>query len=358
MRRPAYILAFAISALILAAGLALDRHSALAAYLVAWIAIGSIPIGALGVLMTSYLVRRAWTEDLHPILIAATATLPVAALLLVPVLIGMKELYPAAGDASALPPFKAAYLAPWFFAVRSLAYLAVLTLLAMWQRRSWGEPERMVRSASIGLIIYALLISFAGIDWVESLEPEFHSSIYGLLYLCFALLNGVAFAVGIGLLFGPRIGTAKGYSALLLSMILLWAYLHAMQYIVIWAANIPDEVTWYLKRSSSGWQYGLALLAFGQLIFPFFALLSARVRSDQSWLLALCVLTLVMRCLEAAILILPALAHIEPVPVAILLAASLAFVGITLGWAFEAAGRWQERSAGVQPDAPAEAAPR
>lgn len=104
----------------------------------------------------------------------------------------MKELYPAESDANSLPAFKAIYLAPWFFVLRTVIYFVVLWLLALWQRAMWGDTDRMMRSASGGLIVYALLVSFAGIDWIESLEPEFHSSIYGLLYLCFTLLDGVA----------------------------------------------------------------------------------------------------------------------------------------------------------------------
>ena len=146
----------------------------------------------------------------------------------------------------------------------------------------------MTRAAAVGLIVYALTVSLAGVDWLESLEPDFHSSIYGLLFLSFSMLNGLAFAIAGGLLSRRRIGSRKAYSALLLSMILVWAYLHAMQYLVIWSGNIPDEVTWYLKRSSHGWQVVLAALALGQFIFPFFALLIERIRGDRNWLLGLC----------------------------------------------------------------------
>jgi hypothetical protein len=306
----AKIVVVAISALVLIGGLAIDRHSSLASYLVAWIAIGAIPIGALCVLMTSYLVRRAWTERLHPILVAATSVLPVVGILFVPVLIGMGELYPAASDTRSLPALKAFYLSPWFFAFRAVVYFLLLWLVARWQRAVWNNPDRMVRSASAGMIVYALVVSFAGIDWLESLEPEFHSSIYGLLYLCFAMLNGVAFGIGMGLWSGRPIGAIKGYSALLLSVILLWAYIHAMQYIVIWAGNIPKEVVWYLKRSSDRWQFVMAFVA-------------------------LCGWTLMMRCREAAILVLPAVPHTAPLALCLLLPAALAFVGVSLWWAFE-----------------------
>jgi hypothetical protein len=331
----AKIIVIAISASVLIAGLAIDRRSALAAYLVAWVALGAIPIGALCVLMTSYLVRRAWTERLHSILVAATAVVLVVGILFVPVLIGMSELYPAASDARSLPAFKAVYLSPWFFTFRTAVYFLLLWLIARWQRAAWNNGDRMVRSASAGLIVYALVVSFAGIDWLESLEPEFHSSIYGLLYLCFALLNGVAFGIGMGLWSRRSIGATKSYSALLLSVILLWAYVHAMQYIVIWAGNIPKEVVWYLKRSSDGWQFVLAFVALGQFVGPFLALLSARVRSDRRWLLVLCGWTLMMRCWEAAILILPAVPHTAFLALCLLLPAALAFVGISLWWGFE-----------------------
>jgi hypothetical protein len=236
-----------------------------------------------------------------------------------------------------LPAFKAFYLAPWFFVLRTVITFVVLYCVALWQQATWGYPERMLRSASVGLIISALLLSFAGVDWVESLEPEFHSSVYGLLYLCFALLDGTAFAILMGLASGRRIGATRGYSALLLSVILLWTYVHAMQYIVIWAGDIPDEVVWYIARSSDGWQFVLAVVAVGQFVFPFFALLNSRVRSSRSWLVALCALTLVMRCWEASILILPAVHDIATLTVSLMLVAALAFVAVTLWWAFERA---------------------
>jgi len=236
-----------------------------------------------------------------------------------------------------LPAFKAVYLAPWFFVLRTVVYFVVFWLLGLWQQSAWGDSDRMMRSASVGLIIYALLLSLAGIDWIGSLEPEFHSSAFGLLYLCFALLDGVAFAILMGLASGRKIGATGGYSALLLSTILLWTYVHAMQYIVIWAGNIPEEVIWYIARSSNGWQIVLAVVALGQFVFPFFALLSSRVRSSRSWLLALCGLTLVMRCWEASILILPAVHDIAPLIITLMLPAALTFVAVNLWWAFELA---------------------
>lgn len=328
--------AVAVSGLVLTAGFAVDARSTGAAYLVAWIAWAAVPIGALGLFLTSYLVRRRWTEALHPVFVAATGVLPIAALMFIPVLLFMREIYPAIADPASLPPFKARYFVPWFFVVRTVSYFAIWIWLAERLRRVWRKNDAMVRAASMGSIVYALTVSLAGIDWMESLEPEFHSSIYGLLCIGFVLLNGTAFVIGAGLLSWRRIGPSRGYSGLLLSVLLLWCYLHAMQYIVIWSGNIPKEVTWYLVRSEHGWQVALAAVAFGQFVFPFFALLSARVRSDPHWLLALCGLTLAMRWLESGILILPAIQGLSGAMTAAMLIAAALFVGAVLWLAFDA----------------------
>lgn len=339
------MIAAVVSGLILIAGFAVDARSTVAAYLVAWIAWGAIPIGALIVLMTSYLVRRRWTVALHPVFVAATGLLPVVALASIPVLLFMRDLYPAIADRASLSPFRAHWFNPWFFLLRTVLYFAAWIGLAEWLRRSWRDDEAMVRAASAGAILGVLLISFAGIDWMESLEPEFHSSIYGLIYLSFTLVNGTAFVIGAGLLSRRPIGPSRGYSGLLLAVLLLWCYLHAMQYIVIWSGNIPKEVAWYLARSEHGWQFALAVLSFGQFVFPFCAMLSSKVRSDPHWLLALCALTLGMRGLESAILILPAVHGLSPSATAVMLIVAAIFLGLVLLLAFETAlARASEKS--------------
>ena len=285
-------------------GAMIDPHTTLAAYLIGWITLAAIPIGGLLILATTYLVRRAWTDDLHPVLIATTAALPLCGALFVPVLLGQSLLYPVAAGAD-VPAFKAAYLAPWAFALRTIAYFAIWSVLAALLARAWGNSARMNRAASITLIVASLTISLAGIDWLESLNADFHSSIYGLLFLSFTLMSSLPFVVGFGLLSARRIRSTRGYGGLFLGTLLLWGYLHAMQYIVIWAGNIPDEVTWYLDRTRGGWQYVTALLALGQFVAPFLLLLSAYVRRDRRWLFSICAATLILRDVEAALLAFP-----------------------------------------------------
>jgi hypothetical protein len=286
-------------------GLAFNPKAMLSTYLAVWFVFTSIASGALGTLLTSYLVRGKWTRELYPILSKATYCLPALAVLSLPVLLGASQIYPWAADAHSLSGFKAAYLSVWFFVFRTVVYFIVLIALAIWACGAFGNDRAMKRSACIGLIVWPLVASFSGIDWLESIEPDFHSSIYGLLALGFQLLAGFAFALAWLLISERRHGTGNaGYGAILMSLILLWAYLHAMQYIVIWSGNIPKEVNWYLVRSSGGWGAALALLYVGQFVVPFFALLSGTVRKSARYLAGLAILTLALRLLESVVLVL------------------------------------------------------
>jgi hypothetical protein len=310
-----------------ALGLWLDPKAMLASYLAAWFAVSAVPIGALGVLLMSYLVRAGWTRDLYEPLSGAALTMPAAAVLFIPVIAGLAWIYPWASDGSGLSAFKTVYLTPWFFAVRAMLYFAIWTGLAVWAAWAYGRETAMVRAASAGLIVWALTVSWAGIDWLESVEPHFHSSIYGLLAISFALLDGMAFGLVavLALKRSHRMSNAS-YAGILLATLLLWAYLHAMQYIIIWAGNIPDEVIWYLERLRGGWGYALWALFIGQFFVPFFALLSARVRSSTSALFWLAGATLVLRYLEAVVLILPPL-HVSGFTLLLDLPAALLAIG-------------------------------
>jgi hypothetical protein len=314
--------------------LTMDAHAAMSAYLAAAFTIAAIPMGALAVLLVTYLVRGAWTEDLHAPLLAAARTLPAAGLLFLPIFALLSHLYPWAAHGEAAG-FRSVYLTPWFFVLRSGAYFAALSAIVLWAGRAWGDTGRMVRAASVGLIVYAILGSLSGIDWIESLTPDFHSSAFGLMALAFQMLAGFAFAVAV-LLARAKPGSTHRYGALMLSMLLTWAYLHAMQFIIVWAGNIPEEVSWYIARSRGPWAAILWTLALLQFVVPFFALLSSSIRNGRTAVLVIALATLALRYLEALWLVLPA-THAQGTALWLSLpGAAMAVAGLWL-LAFEAA---------------------
>jgi hypothetical protein len=106
--------------------------------------------------------------------------------------------------------------------------------------------------------------------------------------------------------------------------------MHAMQYIVIWAGDIPAEARWYIERGRHGWG-ALPWLLYGlQGLLSFAALLSPKVRNSARAMMALAGLTLVMRVVEQAWLVLPGLPDVRWPVAPLILAASLAMLGF--GW--------------------------
>jgi hypothetical protein len=282
---------------------AFDPAAFFLGYLVVAVAFGAIPAGALAVLLMSYLVRGDWTQDLHPALVSSALTAPLAGVMFMPVLAGLPWLHDGIATTGDAGSFKSIYLAPGFFAVRTIAIFAAWSGLAIWAYRAWGDSVRMRVCASTGLIVYALTASVAGIDWLQSLSAGFHSSIYGLLFMTFQVMAGYAFALAVRLL-SPRAETHR-YGAIFLAAILLWGYNHAMQYIIIWSGNIPEEAAWYAERERGVWEVALWALIGLQFIVPFFVLLSEQARQSRRVLLVLALMTVGLRLLESAVLALP-----------------------------------------------------
>lgn len=311
-------------------GLVFVPRDALAAWLVCWLAWGAIPLGALGASMMLALVPGSWRDLYAGPLSLAAGLVPLVAVLALPLLLGLKLIYPWADPAVAatLPSFKAAWLSTPVFAIREIVILAVLSGL------SWLllTAERGVRSviAGVGLVLYALLASLVGIDFGESTEPHFHSSIYGLLALTGQWLEAVAF----GILFGLRAREGRvsiPAGGVLATAILLWAYMHAMQYIVIWSGNIPGEAHWYIERGAGAWR-AIGWLGFAfQAILPFVALLAPGVRTNPRRMRIVAAAILLAAPLQQAWMILPGLEGLSLAALPLTIAASAVMLG--LAWA-------------------------
>jgi hypothetical protein len=270
--------------------------------------------------------------------------MPLLAIAVLPLLLGIALVFPWTdpGVTAGYAAFKGAWLSTGFFVVRAIIYMLILSGFA-WALVT-ASPRLRGPIAGGGIIIYALVGSLIGIDFAESTQPAFHSSIYGLLALTNQWLAGVSFAILLALWSGEG-PVPRAAAGVLVTAILLWAYMHAMQYIVIWSGNIPEEVGWYLERGRHGWG-ALAWVLYGlQGLVSFAALLSPGVRSSRTAMMALAGLTLAMRLAENAWLVVPGLAGVGWAVVPLIFAASLAMFG--WGWVAAIAlrrpqGDWSE----------------
>jgi hypothetical protein len=260
-----------VGAIVGVIGLFVDAGTSLRMYLAAAIGWTSVPIGCVPILMMLALIGGAWRGELADAVAAAARTMPVAALLFVPVLVGIAYIYPWAQSGwEAETPFRAVYLSRWFFIIRAVSYFAIWTWLAFQVRRI-DRPH--AAAASIGLILYGITASLAGVDWAMSIDLDFNSSMYGLIFLTHQMLAGLAFAAAVRMFAVPPAAKLVATGGLLISMILLWGYLHAMQYIVVWSGNLPRDIGWYVRRATHGWGIAIWLLFLFQGFVPLLLLM-------------------------------------------------------------------------------------
>ncbi|MGN6698743.1 MAG: hypothetical protein ACTHMR_11335, partial [Thermomicrobiales bacterium] len=207
--------------------------------------------------------------------------------------------------------------------VRAVIYftiwLVIAYLLNHWsaaQDQTYDTtPTRRLRTFSApGLILYVLTISFAAVDWEMSLEPDWFSTVYGMLIVASQVLSALAFAVLALLLlaqYSPlrELMTDERYNdlgSLLLTFVMGWAYLAFSQFLVIWTGNLPDENSWYLHRSANGWKWIVILDGLVHFALPFALLLFRQVRHKAKPLAIVAIILLAVHLLDQFWLVTPA----------------------------------------------------
>lgn len=318
------LVAGVVGAVLTGIGFATNYERAMHSYLVSWLWVVALPLGGLALLMLNHVTRGAWGIMIRRILEAATRTLPLLALLLVPVLLDLDTNFhwsvPGIAEEGhenydALVALKVAYLNDGFFLLRTLVYFLVfgglILALNRWSRDQdlhpgIGNSVKMQKLSTIGLLIFGIVASFAGIDWLMSLDAHWFSSIYGIYFIGGAALMMMALAVAVLTLLSRHGGMADAvlpahfhdYGKLLLAFIMLWAYFSVSQLIIIYSGNLPEEAPWYLYRSDGMWKPLIFVIVFGQFVLPFLALLNTSLKKDRNRLALVALLIVAMRWVD------------------------------------------------------------
>jgi hypothetical protein len=319
-----------IALIIWAFGAYFNTEQALRSWLLGFIFWGGIGLGCLGVLMLQYLTGGAWGVVIRRTLEAGTRTLPVLVLMFVPLAIGVytRNFF----EWTHLPmtdhvmEARGIYMTPWFWVVRAGIYFllfGVMTyLLNKWSadqdKTSTVEESRLVlekasRFSGPTLVIYALAVTFAVVDWMLMLDSHWFSTIWGLLFVAGWALSCFCFVVALLAYMSDKkpmdrvIGKRHFHDLgkLMLALVMVWAYFNFSQFLIIWAGNLPEETGWWLTRMKGGWGYvGIGLIAF-HFAFPFLVLLQQDFKRRAMWLSTLAIFILVMRLVDMFYLIGP-----------------------------------------------------
>ena len=311
-------------------GALLWHVSAFRAYWFAWVFWGGLAFGCLVLCFLQFLTRGLWSLVLQRPLEAGIMTLPVMAVCFVPVLFAMRDVFPWAGtDLLAHAPHKKAYLTVPWFTVRTLLCFGLLLPMALriryWsdrEDRTLMEPEPAAKLRALGaggLVLYSACMLIASTDWVMSLEPKWYSTMFVVIYGIGQLLTALAGAIAFVILVPERTGYAALFSIkclrdignLLMAFVIFWTYVSFGQFLIIWSGNLPREISWFLHRSSPGWQAVVGLLALLQFAVPFALLLSRATKSHPRRLAGVALLVFAMNVLNVFWMVAPSFGALD-----------------------------------------------
>jgi hypothetical protein len=283
------------------------------AYLFAEVFFVGLSLGSLGLLMIHHLTGGYWGYGIRRFLEAAVEILPLLALLFVPIFFGLSKIYPwrhpEIVDAHDLLAKKLGYLNTPGFVIRALVvfgiWIVLSRLLLKWSAEQDAtlsvEPTRKMRKLSgPGLVIYPVTMTFASVDWIMSMEPDWYSTMFPILVCIGQILGALALAILLlaAAADSSELGTLSSeenfqkLGNLLLAFTMMWAYLAFAQLLIIWSGNLPPEISWYLHRSAGGWRWIAVGIALFQFFVPFFLLLMRPIKKKRHLLAAVagCVL--------------------------------------------------------------------
>jgi hypothetical protein len=318
----------AAGVVLLIVGAVVDLRRALYAYLSAFNFVVSTAVGALVFLMICHAMHAGWPTLLRRLVEAMVKTLPLGLAFTIPILAGLRVIYPwlrpetmEDPQARHLVAERAGYLNAGGFVARTVAYfvvwIAVGLLLCRWSRAKDAAAgaaarERMYAFSGALLPLVGLALSFAAFDWVMSLTPAWSSTMFPVRWLAGGFLGALAALTLItaaadrqGLLPGVNDSHYHALGRLLLAFVIFWAYTEYFQIMLMWIADKPDEVTFYLARARGGFLALSVIVGISQFVLPFFVLLSYDLKRRRGPLAAVAAWILAAHYLDGHWLVMP-----------------------------------------------------
>lgn len=183
-----------------------------------------------------------------------------------------------------------------FFYGRMIVYFCIWAWLGTWmlglstRQDASGDKSitvAMARKATYGTFLYALSLTFAGFDWVMSLEPNWFSTMFGVrIFACgavmsFALVILTTKSLNAHNLVGKTINTEHYHDLgkLMFGFLIFWAYISFSEFFLIWYAGIPEETIYYHRRwDTQSWRLLSSSLVLVKFIIPFYLTMSRNVK--------------------------------------------------------------------------------
>jgi hypothetical protein len=296
------------------------------AWLLSFMFFLSLSLGALFLVMAHHLFDAGWSVAIRRFCEhIASLLFPTLALLFIPIALLARTLYSWMGSSPATDHALAAKQ-PWFtvpmFYITAAACFLIWWLLSnrlrYWslQQDKTGEAKptyRMRFYSGFGIILFALTLTLAAVQWMKALQYQWFSTMYGVYYFAGGVWAMLATAYVITMILDRQgvltevLHEHQYYfiGSLMFAFTVFYAYIHFAQYFIIWNGNMPEETFWYVVREQGTWWYIGMIIIFGHFFVPFLALLRIDVKHAFSFMFPLCIWAWLMHWVDLSFNIMP-----------------------------------------------------
>jgi hypothetical protein len=300
-------------------GVVFSSHEFFISYLIAFIFWFGLTLGCFLVAMIHYLAGGHWGNVTRRFLEAGFMTLPLMAILFIPILFGLHDLYAwAQAEAVAADKMlqqKAVYENRAGFLIRAIFFFGIWILIAT-RLRKWslqqdasGDPAPTIKLRTLsgpGIVIVPLTATFAVVDWVMSIEPAWFSTVFAVILFSGQVLITFAFVILLLAWFQSHppvreVVTPKHFldlGNLLLAFVMFWTYVAFSQFLIVYSGNQPHEIGWYLHRIAGNWRWLVCFIGLFHFLIPFFVLLFRAAKKSVRTLATVALLIFLVNALE------------------------------------------------------------
>lgn len=255
-----------------------------------WQFLLGLSLGSMLLLFIHNLTGGEWGEVVRPCLVVVMRLIPLSALFALPLFYSLNEFMPwiraTLGEVAEVSAHKSWYLNSEFFTLRGIAYF-ILWLLLLWLHQHWtnASQQRVQQLSAFGLVLLAVTLTLSQTDWMMSLTPAWYSTIGGMLSAVSFMLLALSTAI-LWLAWqkadqsAPRVSVVHDLGNLMMALVLVWAYLAFMQFLIVWMEDLPDDVAWYGPRILTSWIGLSVLVALLHFVIPMAALLSRQLKDS------------------------------------------------------------------------------
>ena len=223
---------------------------------------------------------------------------------------------------------KEAYLNPIFFLVRSIIYVVVWIYCAKKLRdiSLQGDLEGGIGENSYNkgitvsawfIVFFAVSSSMASWDWIMSIDTHWFSTLFG--WYIFSEWSAIGFTtILLFCLFLKKQGYLKDLNDSIIhdlgkwvfAFSVVWTYMWFSQFMLIWYANIPEEVTYFMERIElSNYRFLFWFSAAINFVVPTIVLMSRDAKRNTNFLIVASVVILIGHWINSYLLFAPGTLH-------------------------------------------------